>query len=732
MRSSEYNMIGKLERIIIIGLMLFLIPVVSAQDTNGELECPPNSHLVGTECYCDAGYLASGGSCISCNAYCAGNDPHSTGLISGDSCLCSCNYGYGVSEATGKCTSCNSLCKGSDPHSTWDGSADGCSCKCQEGYEAIDGVCTEVFDCDAYCKGDDPNSYGSVEGEDCYCYCIEGYEVVDGLCTSSQSVCNDFCNNVDPHMYGQVSGTDCNCICTSGYYYIENQGSCVSADEYSEQLCDEDCRADDPHAYGSIEGEICTCYCDEGYVVQDGACVSEMEYEDVECNRYCANQPGYAYGIVENGECNCYCEGGGYDCYCDEGYEWRDGECIMTAATCNAFCEGNDPLMYGIVEGDDCNCYCIEGYDFIGGECVTVVDEEGCDAICRADDPYSRGVIEGEDCMCYCVEGYVVVENMCTSFESICNSYCVGDDSNSHGIAEGEDCNCYCNDGYLYSATEGKCANAEGVCTSFCKENIPNSHGVMEGEDCFCYCDEGYVASEGTCVKKVEKIPPKDELKDKFDEEDISPEKPPETKMDWTTKQFIKDILGINVDEYEDKRGMGEGKTAYVIVSTSISGYERLWLGTKVNLMVTFFQYLGYEVRLIDRESTNTVFSAIAHPDTGAVGYFGHGPKGKPGIENMGVNTVDSVLVARERLYKEMYGLDDLQAYQRVQAEGGLKHLDMLYNHVCYGGDFGYQVTADGLLRPGGVYYGEEGILFGTLDVPHVKYVKPETSGHAH
>lgn len=271
-------------------------------------------------------------------------------------------------------------------------------------------------------------------------------------------------------------------------------------------------------------------------------------------------------------------------------------------------------------------------------------------------------------------------------------------------------------------------------CEAECVSKIPYSFGKLEGENCTCPCRDGYIASEGKCLKKIEEVLEKDDLKKKrFKRENISLKNPPEPPpLNNKTKEAIQKILGLNTDEF--KQGMGEGKKACIVISSEVGDYERLWLGSKINLMYAFMKHLGYEVSIYDRHSDEVLLTGMFDPSVDAVASFSHGAE--PSLQGLPIDGgLETVAADYRRRHYEESGMSNQEARNKANTESSLGW-SFCYNHSCHSGDAGdktsnepgYKELANFALREGGVYYGEKGILWATSH-PDLSYTKSYSKG---
>jgi len=277
------------------------------------------------------------------------------------------------------------------------------------------------------------------------------------------------------------------------------------------------------------------------------------------------------------------------------------------------------------------------------------------------------------------------------------------------------------------------------ACTAEC-ESYENAWDKWYLSRCVCVCDKGYVPGKNGCVLEgEEEIPDEppdedlpnidlavltpEELEYLFSENLLFPEDPRiAQEMDEFTKKKIKSWLAIDVDDYT--KGSGEGKKGYIIINETLkpaeydvlgnkitrNKLEILYVYKKIQYMTAFLDYLGYDTRVVDRENSETVFKSIANPEAGAVAYFAHAAA--PTIEDQSYEEgVENLLnLARKQWYIEQ-GMDAGEA-QRKSVNEDTVGLDFYYNHTCHSADPGYENFANLLIRPGGIYYGEPGLLW--------------------
>jgi hypothetical protein len=133
-----------------------------------------------------------------------------------------------------------------------------------------------------------------------------------------------------------------------------------------------------------------------------------------------------------------------------------------------------------------------------------------------------------------------------------------------------------------------------------------------------------------------------------------------------------------------------------------------------------FYRSQGYEIRTVQINSTDDLPEAIANPSTRALAYFAHARK--PTIEDMDAvaveNAVQGTLLRR---YRKL-GMNQGEAYKAANERSVAPNLDYAYIHTCHSLDD--NSLRDYLVKPGGTYWGKEGLLWAFQDP--VKSVRPE------
>lgn len=286
---------------------------------------------------------------------------------------------------------------------------------------------------------------------------------------------------------------------------------------------------------------------------------------------------------------------------------------------------------------------------------------------------------------------------------------------------EYQECNCICAMGMVIK--DGKCVEysaEQEECDNQCAANDPNAEGVLSGGECNCVCKRGFTSELGVCV--VGASFSLDSIMDKFDRLGDIIEGAGDYIDDATFNARLKYFTGLDMDDFEP--GMGEGKTAYIIRSQLLSARQSAAVGRKANLMVAFFEKLGYKVRYVHKENYETVFEAMVDPETGAVAYFSHSPKGGPTIEDFEHDDIELRLSeARKRWLMKYEGMSEAEARRQANSETRYANMQFFYNHTCYSAEGEFNLVADQLLDHGGEYYGEIDYLW-SVETPDTTYTR--------
>ncbi|XP_023279664.1 endosialin-like [Seriola lalandi dorsalis] len=182
-------------------------------------------------------------------------------------------------------------------------------CECGDGYQlGDDGQSCELAD---VCEGD-PCEFECLPLSDGYrCACPEGYMLAPDergcldVDECLQSPCEQLCVNA----LGSFE-----CQCREGYH-LDSEGACEDIDECLAEPCEHDCE----NALGSY-----ICHCDLGFspVPEDPSRCQDTDECQIPgtCEQMCVNY-----------------EGGGFQCYCEEGYELMPDQ-----HSCRKRMEGDD------------------------------------------------------------------------------------------------------------------------------------------------------------------------------------------------------------------------------------------------------------------------------------------------------------------------------------------------------------------------------------------------------
>ncbi|XP_071334263.1 CD248 molecule, endosialin a [Trachinotus anak] len=171
-------------------------------------------------------------------------------------------------------------------------------------------------------------------GDQLYCECADGYQLGDD---GQSCELADVCEGAPCEFECLPLSDGYRCACPEGYMLDPDERSCLDVDECLQSPCEHLC----VNALGSFE-----CRCREGYQLDhEGECEDIDECLTDPCEHACENTPGsyichchLGFSPVPEdptrcqdidecqipGTCEQMCvnyEGGGFECYCEEGYE---------------------------------------------------------------------------------------------------------------------------------------------------------------------------------------------------------------------------------------------------------------------------------------------------------------------------------------------------------------------------------------------------------------------------
>jgi hypothetical protein len=365
-------------------------------------------------------------------------------------------------------------------------------------------------------------------------------------------------------------------------------------------------------------------------------------------------------------------------------------------------------------------------FDELEKSAKAVIDGENCQEWCSKMDAHFiwDGESEWPECKCICDFGYGWDGEKCVD----CKTFCEG--KGEHWVydskkSEPNVCECKCEDGYKPDS-QGECKKVD------CPENSTNVADL--GGSCpkdrkklndYCCCDPGYVPWGGVCLK----------------EEDVPGFVPPKAECGKWGCQEGENCLNCRPDcdcvppeicdplsQYADPKDSCSPKVAYIFVSSGLASYQYYWDIYRINDATRRYRSLGYKIVRIRVNGLGDIAQELAKPSTKAIAYFGHGHPSFPSLENDGPITISLRLNTEvKNNYIKKLGLPQAEASQLANAKSINPNLDYAYIHTCYSlGDRTIDTSlADYLLRPGGTYWGEEGMLYSGPWDDLSEYVKP-------
>ena len=307
------------------------------------------------------------------------------------------------------------------------------------------------------------------------------------------------------------------------------------------------------------------------------------------------------------------------------------------------------------------------------------------------------------------------------------------------GVSDAGNCGCICETGWQPDA-EGTCAACDDVCSGIDPRAVADP-AECAPNSCACRCDSPLMTWEpgGGCVCTVGAEPDGDACRCKegwalnADESSCVPAAPtPESGTPKPTSCEIGMTCYANPDlcpcydgkicdawsPNRDTFGCSP-KVAVFAVSPDVTNYERWWISGKMKRIQEFYRAQGYEVNVVQIKSTDDLPAALANPSTRALAYFGHARK--PTLEDMNATAVESsVHGTLLRRYREQ-GMKQNEANKAASARSAGPNLDYAYIHTCHSLDD--TSMRDYLVKPGGTYWGKEGLLWAFQDP--VQSVRP-------
>jgi len=155
-------------------------------------------------------------------------------------------------------------------------------------------------------------------------------------------------------------------------------------------------------------------------------------------------------------------------------------------------------------------------------------------------------------------------------------------------------------------------------------------------------------------------------------------------------------------------------------VSPEVSNYERWWISGKMKQIQKFYRAQGYEINIVQINSGDEIPEALGNPSTRALAYFGHAST--PTLESSNATGIErSVHASLLRRYRAQ-GMSQKEASEAASKKATAPNLDYAYIHTCHSLD--NNSLRDYLVKPGGTYWGKEGLLWAFQDP--VKSVRPD------
>jgi hypothetical protein len=331
----------------------------------------------------------------------------------------------------------------------------------------------------------------------------------------------------------------------------------------------------------------------------------------------------------------------------------------------------------------------------------------------------------------------LVLDSVVHPCEAECNT---GPHWTWDGASDADNCGCICENGWQPDAN-GDCVACDEVCRALDPRAVadPAESGP---NSCACRCDSPLMAWEpgGGCICTVGAEPDGDgcSCKDGWElNADGSSCIPAAPTPEAGTPKPTSCEIGMTCYENPDLCPCYDGKicdawspsrdtfgcspkVAVFAVSPEVSNYERWWISGKMKRIQEFYRAQGYEVRVVEIKSGDELPEALGNPSTRALAYFGHART--PTLESSDADGIQrAVHGSLLRRYRQQ-GMNQQEATEAASQRAGAPNLDYAYIHTCHSLDD--NSLRDYLVKPGGTYWGKEGLLWAFQDP--VQSVRPE------
>jgi hypothetical protein len=297
------------------------------------------------------------------------------------------------------------------------------------------------------------------------------------------------------------------------------------------------------------------------------------------------------------------------------------------------------------------------------------------------------------------------------------------------GEGDGTYCSCICAQGWQ-SDDQGVCVACDQMCPAWDarsqydpQNNQPNScacrcsGALIEwdfGQDrCRCVTGSEPVGDECRCLEGTE---PDSRGTGCVSKEPTEPAPPGECQPGKNCLNDPADCscpAGQVCDPFSDLKDAAtlcSPRVAYVFISDEVTAYETYWILFKINHIRRFFREQGYVVQTIMVSDFDDMSLRLGGPAAGAMAFFGHASQ--PSLEGLDSVGVGNRLFADLQIAYGAAGLDRERARQLANERSRNLNLDYAYVHTCHSLD--NTSLRDRLVKPGGTYWGEEGLLFPT------------------